>query len=88
MARDFLSAAGAGVPMERKFSHGADLCSSKRSRLNAKTIHEVMCLRDWLKRREDSGAVVKEYVRSVADKVLEDTTEKQISEVTSRFKIN
>lgn len=72
MARDFLSVSGAGVAMERKFSHGADLCSAKRMSMRAETINQVLCLRDWLRRKRDTSLVNLEYVQGVADAVLDE----------------
>ncbi len=48
MAKDFLSACGTGVPVERFFSTGTDFITPKRRRLNAESIRKTMCLRGWI----------------------------------------
>ncbi|ODM89477.1 Zinc finger BED domain-containing protein RICESLEEPER 3 [Orchesella cincta] len=49
MAKDFLAVSATGVPVERLFSNGPDLLTSRRQRLNADTIRQCMCLKQWLK---------------------------------------
>ncbi|OXA40373.1 putative AC9 transposase [Folsomia candida] len=46
MARDFLTAAGAGVPVERLFSSGSTLLTPKRQKMSPSTIQE--CARIYL----------------------------------------
>lgn len=57
MARDFLDVSGTGVPVERMFSNGADVCSPKRLSISASAIQEAMCLRDWLSQKDDKEKV-------------------------------
>ncbi|XP_035708216.1 zinc finger BED domain-containing protein DAYSLEEPER-like [Folsomia candida] len=64
MAKDFLSASGTGVPVERFFSGGTDLVTPKRQRLNAETIRKTMCIKGWMRSRNNK---FKEYA-SVAIK--------------------
>lgn len=59
MAKDFLSASGTGVPVERFFSSGTDLVTPKRQRLNVETIRKTLCLKGWL--RCQNKQVFKEY---------------------------
>ncbi|OXA39419.1 putative AC transposase [Folsomia candida] len=49
MARDFLTAAGAGVPVERLFSSGSTLLTPKRQKMSPSTIQECICTRGWIK---------------------------------------
>lgn len=51
MARDFLAAAGTGVPVERLFSSGGDIMSSKQQSMAAETIRIRICLKAWLKEK-------------------------------------
>ena len=48
IARDYLAVPGAIVPVERMFSRSRHLCKDTRAPLRAKTITEVMCMREWL----------------------------------------
>jgi len=52
MARDFLPVSATGVPVERLFSNGPDLLSARRQRMNADTIQQCMCLKQWMKARD------------------------------------
>lgn len=49
MAKDYISAAGTGVPVERLFSSGPDVISNKQQRMNPETIQMRICLKAWLK---------------------------------------
>lgn len=51
MARDFLPAAGTGVPVERLFSSGGDVISPKQQSMAAETIQMRICLKAWLKEK-------------------------------------
>ncbi|KAJ6648282.1 putative AC transposase [Pseudolycoriella hygida] len=51
MARDFLPAAGTGVPVERFFSSGVDVVSPKQQSMSAQTIQMRICLKAWLKEK-------------------------------------
>jgi len=47
MARDYLAVPATSAPIERVFSSGRDLVSSKRGALDPETIRECMCLKAW-----------------------------------------
>lgn len=49
MAKDFLSASGTGIPVERLFSSGPDIITAKRQCLTAESIQKLVCLKSWLK---------------------------------------
>ena len=49
MARDYLVIPATSAPIERVFSRGTDLVAQRRCNLKGKIIHEVMCLKGWLK---------------------------------------
>jgi hypothetical protein len=49
MARDYLAVSGTGVPVERMFSNVPDLLVPKRRSMNAETTRMWMCLRGWIK---------------------------------------
>ncbi|KAJ6639605.1 putative AC transposase [Pseudolycoriella hygida] len=49
MAKDYLPAAGTGVPVERLFSSGPDVMSNKQQRMHPETIRMRVCLKAWLK---------------------------------------
>lgn len=49
MAKDFLSASGSGIPVERLFSSGPDILQPKRQCLSAESIQKLVCLKSWLK---------------------------------------
>ncbi len=51
MARDFLPAAGTGVPVERLFSSGGDVVSPRQQSMSAQTIQMRVCLKAWLKNK-------------------------------------
>jgi hAT family C-terminal dimerisation region len=57
MARDFLSAAGTGVPVERLFSCGPDLLSHRRQSLSPERIQQCLCLKSWTKFKFSSDVV-------------------------------
>ncbi|OXA47595.1 putative AC transposase [Folsomia candida] len=49
IARDFLTAAGAGVPVERLVSSGSTLLTPKRQKMSPSTIQECICTKGWIK---------------------------------------
>lgn len=49
MAKDFLSASGTGIPVERLFSSGPDILQPKRQCLMAESIQRLVCLKSWIK---------------------------------------
>lgn len=49
MAKDFLSASGTGIPVERLFSSGPDIVEPKRQYMSAESIKASVCLKSWLK---------------------------------------
>lgn len=52
MAKDFLSASGTGIPVERLFSSGPDIIKPKRQCLSADSIKTLVCLKSWMKAKE------------------------------------
>lgn len=49
MAKDYLTIPATSAPIERIFSGGTDLVTQKRCSMKEGTIHESMCLKNWLK---------------------------------------
>ena len=49
MVKDYLAIPATSAPVERVFSGGTDLVTQKRCSLKGETIHEIMCLKSWLK---------------------------------------
>lgn len=49
MAKDFLSASGTGIPVERLFSSAPDILQAKRQCLTAESIRKLVCLKSWMK---------------------------------------
>jgi hypothetical protein len=49
MARDYLAIPATSAPIERIFSGETDLVTQRRCSLKGETIHEAMCLKNWLK---------------------------------------
>lgn len=49
MARDYLAIFATSALIERVFSGGTDLVTQRRCSLKGNTIHEAMCLKNWLK---------------------------------------
>ena len=47
MACDYLAVPATSAPIERVFSSGRDLVSSKRGALDSEMICECMCLKAW-----------------------------------------
>jgi hAT family C-terminal dimerisation region/Domain of unknown function (DUF4413) len=54
MARDYLSASGTGVPVERFFSNGSTLLTPSRQSLSPHKICECVSLKCWLKFKDKS----------------------------------
>lgn len=77
MARDFLAAAGTGVPVERLFSSGGDVVSPRQQSMAARTIQMRICLKAWLKSKHSFNqdilkAVAHKFgVESIADDEFE-----------------
>lgn len=71
MARDFLTAAGAGagaVPVERLFSSGSTLLTPKRQKMSPSTIQECICTKGWIKANYQE-IFKKDLCVAVADKM-------------------
>ncbi|KIO15967.1 hypothetical protein M407DRAFT_86587, partial [Tulasnella calospora MUT 4182] len=49
MAKDFLAIPASSVSVERLFSSARHLCTDARSSLQARTITEAMCSKQWMK---------------------------------------
>ena len=47
MAKDYLPISGSSVPIERRFSNGADLITPNRSQLAPETIQTCLELKDY-----------------------------------------
>lgn len=58
MARDFLSASGTGVPVERLFSSGPDVISNKQQAMKPETIRMRICLKAWLKSKNSVNSAI------------------------------
>lgn len=65
MAKDFLPAAGTGVPVERLFSSGGDVMSPRQQSMSAETIQMRICLKAWLK---DKSSFKHDILKAVAHK--------------------
>lgn len=66
MAKDFLSASGTGVPVERLFSSGPDVISKKQQALKPETIKMRICLKAWLKNKNSFN---EDILKAVAHKL-------------------
>lgn len=62
MARDFLPAAGTGVPVERMFSSGGDVVSPRQQSMAAQTIQMRICLKAWLKNKQSFNEEISKAV--------------------------
>lgn len=72
MAKDFLAAAGTGVPVERLFSSGPDVISNKQQSMKPETIQMRVCLKAWLKSRNSFND---DILKAIAHKLGADGTE-------------
>jgi hypothetical protein len=52
MAMDFLAVSATGVPVERLFSSGPDVCKQKQQSMKAETIRKRILLKQWLKKSD------------------------------------
>lgn len=68
MAKDYLAASATGVPVERFFSGGTDIVTPKRGKLKAATIKEIMCLKYWLKIK-DNNYYLEDMVDALKEKL-------------------
>ena len=59
MAKDYLAIPATSAPVERVFSGETDLVTQKRRSLKGETIHEIMCLKSWLKAGFEEINIVK-----------------------------
>lgn len=59
MAKDFLAIPGSSVSVERLFSSARHLCADARSSLQAKTITEAMCSKQWMKEGVEGFTLVR-----------------------------
>lgn len=79
MARDFLPAAGTGVPVERLFSSGGDVVSPRQQSMAAQTIQKRICLKAWLKNkhsfRHDILKAIAHKFGAIADDEIESVPE-------------
>lgn len=68
MARDYLSAAGTSVSIERLFSLGKLLLDDNRQSMKETTVQECLSLKSWL-RSYKNGNFKSEVVNSVLEKI-------------------
>lgn len=82
MARDFLPAAGTGVPVERLFSSGGDVVSQRQQSMSAETIQMRICLKAWLKNKNSFNH---DILKAVSHKfgVLSDDEIENVSKLNS-----
>lgn len=69
MAKDYLAAAGTGVPVERLFASGPDIISNRQQRMTPDTIRIRICLKAWLKSK---NAFNDEILNAIAYKLGKD----------------
>ena len=67
MARDFLSASGIGVAVECLFSIGPDVLGIRRQAMMPETLRQNMCLKSWLKLRENKNAIKQDIIESMIE---------------------
>ncbi len=66
MAKDFLAAAGTGVPVERLFSSGPDTISNRQQSMKPETIKMRICLKAWLRSKNSFN---KDIAKAIAHKL-------------------
>lgn len=69
LARDYLCVMGSSCAVERTFSSAADVCTSDRGGLTARTIERAVAVCQWLKQGMIPAGKVSEAI-SVAEKLL------------------
>ena len=75
MARDLLPVSGTNVPVESLFSGGPDILSHRRKSLLPETVKRLLCLKNWLQRKEEPSGLAALYMKAVREKILDEDSD-------------
>lgn len=77
MAMDFLAVSATGVPVERLFSSGPDVCKVKQQGMKADTIRKRILLKQWMKKSDQLDFTL-DIINSSATLMIENGSDEDL----------